>query len=104
MEIYAAQAYAAEGKQALHVFRPQAYIRPDSPDCFRRAKLAAHLFDQNIGRLRTTAEWLGVRRVKVEKEGKPGQHVDLCGKPLRKAIEYCAEVQEKAESQSELSL
>lgn len=45
----------------------------------------AHLFDQDIDRLRKTAKMLGVRVVKVEHEGTYKQHVNLCSNPLERA-------------------
>jgi hypothetical protein len=36
-------------------------------------------------RLIATAKRFGVRVIKVERDGQPGQHIDLCGKPLERA-------------------
>jgi len=84
-------AYAQGGGQALHLFSdPRIY--PGAPNCFKRSREAAHLFDYNIGRLISTARRLGVRVIKVGRKGAPGQHIDLCGKPLRMAKEEASQV------------
>lgn len=87
-EIAQAQAHAAAGGQALHLH----CIIPDrrrAPRCFvaavDRGEDIAHLFDLDTKRLKTTARRLGVRVVYVDREGTSGQHIDLCGSPLRKA-------------------
>ncbi|MBU6429915.1 MAG: hypothetical protein KGR26_12955 [Cyanobacteria bacterium REEB65] len=88
-EVREAQEYAEAGGQALHLH--QIIVnRSTAPRCFVREVDAgndiAHLFDQNLGRLRDTVRELGVRVVVVERRGEPGQHVDLCAGPLQKAI------------------
>jgi hypothetical protein len=89
-EIREAIQYAQEGGQALHVWEPGAYRHtPGLPEVFRRSRLWAHLFDQDLCRLLRTAKALGVRVIKVEYEGTPRQHIDLCGRPLVRAIEEC---------------
>lgn len=95
-EIREALAYAAEGGQALHVWDPgpsAAETYPKAPAVFLRNRPWAHLFDVNADRLYRTAKRLGVRRVVVERRGKRGQHVDLCGGPLKKALAECGKVQ-----------
>lgn len=94
MEIEEAIAHAAEGGQALHTHR----IIVDwqkAPGCFKREVRAgrdiAHLFDQDEDRLRKTARRLGVRVIVVERRGRPGQHIDLCSGPLRRALAECQE-------------
>lgn len=77
---------SASGGQALHVFDPQPFCRPGTATCFKRAKRAGHLLDQDAGRLLDTAARLGVRRVYLHHGGTRLQHVDLCGKPLERAI------------------
>lgn len=84
-EIRQALEYAVKGGQALHVFRAD-NLRPDSPRCFRRAKIAAHLLDRNAVRLVATAKRLGVCKPVVMSRGTSRQHVDLCGSPLAKAF------------------
>jgi len=81
--------YARSGGQALHVMDHSGGVYRDAPECFRRTKMFAHLFDQDLARLTRTARRLGVRIVKVSREGQPGQHVDLCGRPMRRAISEC---------------
>jgi hypothetical protein len=93
-EVREAVAYAAEGGQALHLHRIIAN-RAKAPRCFVRAidrgEEIAHLFDQDEARLRATVRELGVRVVVVERRGEPGQHVDLCGAPLKKAVLHWTE-------------
>ena len=86
-EIREAIAHAAQGGQALHLMDESwAHLRPDTPNCFKGRGQIAHLFDQDKARLVATVRRLGVRVIKVEREGAPGQHVDLCGKPLALAL------------------
>ena len=79
-----AYAYAKEGGQALHLFSDPG-LYPGCPKCFKRSREAAHLIDYNIGRLIATARRLGVRVIKIGRQGRCGQHFDLCGKPLLRA-------------------
>ena len=78
--------YAGDGGQALHVWNPgKSY--PDAPACFNKSRKGwGHLLDNDEERLVLTARRLGVRRIVVAQRGKRGQHVDLCGKPLKRAI------------------
>lgn len=86
-EIRAAYAHAAAGGQALHVFSGAfAYMQARTPNCFKGRRQIAHLFDQDHERLLATVKRLGVRVVKVEHPGTHRQHVDLCGRPLDRAI------------------
>lgn len=79
--------HAAIGGQALHLMSGGfAYGRKDTPNCFKGRSQIAHLFDQNLGRLKETARRLGVRVIKVERLGHKYQHIDLCGMPLTRAI------------------
>ena len=91
-DLRAAIAYAKEGGQALHLHRLIAN-RKKAPACFIRAinrgEDIAHLFDQDVDRLKATARSLGVNVILVEREGTPKQHIDLCGAPLRKAVTLC---------------
>lgn len=88
-EVEEAKAHALAGGQALHLHRIIG-DRSKAPTCFthavERGEQIAHLFDQDEERLRRTVKRLGVNRVVVEHAGTPRQHVDLCGKPLQKAI------------------
>lgn len=83
-----AQAHAIAGGQALHLHR---MLTPTAPKCFvaavNRGEDIAHLFDQNTERLQQTAKFLGVRVIFIDKPGTSGQHIDLCGGPLRKALQ-----------------
>lgn len=88
LEIDEALAHAAAGGQSLHLHR----VIPDrakAPRCFvqavDRGEDIAHLFDLDRARLVRTARELGVKVVYVDRDGTDRQHVDLVGKPLRKA-------------------
>lgn len=101
-----AQAYADAGGQALHTH--QIIVNWDkAPGCFKREVNAgrdiAHLFDNDAARLRATARKLGVKVVFIDREGRRGQHLDLCGGPLRKALALCErETQETLFNQEDL--
>jgi hypothetical protein len=46
-EIREAMAHAADGGQALHIMSgSMAYLRDDTPSCFKGRREIAHLFDQ----------------------------------------------------------
>lgn len=92
MQIEEAYAYAKKGGQALHTHN--IIVNEDmAPRCFvnaiRRGEDIAHLFDSDKGRLVRTAKRLGVRVIFIDNEDTPHQHIDLCGKPLQKALEMC---------------
>ena len=94
MAIYEAEAYAAAGGQALHLHNI-IVDRRRAPRCFvqavDRGEQIGHLFDQDKERLKQTARKLGVRVIYIDHEDEPGQHIDLCGGPLRKALALCEE-------------
>ena len=86
-ELPAAYEHAAQGGQSLHLMSGRfAYLRKDTPSCFKGRGQIAHLFDQDTSRLAATARRFGVRIIKVERQGERGQHIDLCGKPLERAL------------------
>lgn len=85
-EIREALRCAGQGGQALHVFLA---LKMPAPSCFRRSLQWGHLFDQDAERVEKTARRLGVRKVVVHHRDTPKQHVDLCGKPLERAIRSC---------------
>lgn len=89
MELREAQTYAASGGQALHLHNIIVNERT-APQCFiravRRGEWIAHLFDNDVERLTATARRLGVNVIVVEHQGHKDQHIDLCGRPLRKAL------------------
>ena len=89
-QLMEAYTYAKEGGQALHLFSDPG-VYPGAPNCFKRSREAAHLFDYNTGRLIATARRLGVRVIKIGRKGSPGQHIDLCGRPLQRAKEEAAQ-------------
>ncbi len=79
--------FADEGGQALHVWNPDVRHWPEVPSCFKRsASEWGHLIDMDFERLVVTARSLGVVVIAVSRRG---QHIDLCGGPLRKAKELC---------------
>jgi hypothetical protein len=78
--------YSLAGGQALHIWYPSDE-KEETPICFTHYHVWAHLFDQNLARLRNLASILGVNQIVVERLGQKGQHIDLCGKPLIKAID-----------------
>ncbi|AHF94593.1 hypothetical protein OPIT5_29380 [Opitutaceae bacterium TAV5] len=85
-EIHAALEHATSGGQALHLMSGRwAYLRPDTPGCFKGRREIAHLFDQDKARLVATARRLGVRVILIERPGTQRQHIDLCGRPLERA-------------------
>ena len=89
-DVWEARDYALAGGQALHCHY-QLGVRP--PACFRRdvnaGKAIGHLFDQDRDRLKATARRFGVRVIVIERADKPLQHIDLCGKPMERALAEC---------------
>ncbi len=82
--------FADEGGQALHVCNPDVTHWPEAPSCFKRsASEWGLLIDMDFERLVVTARSLGVVVIAVSRRGVRGQHIDLCGGPLRKAKELC---------------
>jgi hypothetical protein len=96
-ELKEAVEYAKQGGQALHVWNPSVLgppeeIFPHAPKVFLRNKSQwAHLFDQDLGRLKKICRKLGVNKMKPERVGTDKQHIDLCGKPLERAIKMAEE-------------
>ena len=91
MDIHAAYEYSAAGGQALHVWNPGGGW-PGAPSCFaRNTKQWGHLMDRDIERLERTARSLGVRVIKSSRIGQRGQHIDLCGAPLQRAVLLCTQ-------------
>jgi glycerophosphoryl diester phosphodiesterase len=87
-EIREARTYALAGGQALHLMAGSiADALPTAPNCFKNQKWNGHLFDQDKERLIKTVKRLGVRVIFVDREDTIGQHIDLCKKPLERAIE-----------------
>lgn len=89
-----ARKYSVEGGQALHLMSGDfAYLRRDTPSCFKGKKVLAHLFDQDRERLVKTVKRLGVSVIRVEREGTESQHIDLCGKPLERALSEARKIE-----------
>lgn len=76
----------ARGGTALHVYPATPGVYKGAPRCFEQAKVWAHLLDDDAERLAATARRLGVRRIHVSRRGIKGQHIDMCGKPLERAM------------------
>lgn len=93
-------AYGDAGGQALHVWSPPQNetksFWPGAPVCFQNAGIWAHLIDRDLQRLKDTARKFGVRKIKISSQGRSGQHVDLCGRPLDRAMEQCFDDQQTA--------
>lgn len=85
-ELVEAYIYSKKGGQALHVHNINYGHR-----MFERYPIIGHLFDQDKSRLIATAHKLGVRVIKVDREGQLGQHINLCGKPFERACKLAAE-------------
>lgn len=81
--------HAEQGGQALHLFGG-AGLYPGAPACFKGPRRAAHLIDMDVARLTATAMQLGVKLIKIGRKGVRGQHVDLCGTPLKRALVKCS--------------
>jgi len=88
-ELRAAFDHANGGGQALHLMDGSfAYMQPRTPNCFKGRRQIAHLLDNDVERLCVTARRLGVRVIKIERSGwREGQHIDLCGRPLERALQ-----------------
>lgn len=91
-EIEEAIAYAEAGGQALHLHQIIVDYQK-APRCFvdavERGEDIAHLFDRDRMRLRRTAMGLGVNTLCLEHPNTSNQHIDLCGKPLQRAMRQC---------------
>ena len=85
-EVKEAIAFALAGGQALHVWHPSEEWRRRAPIAFRGPGPWAHLLDQDLKRLVQTAKRLGVKVIKVGREGTDHQHIDLCAGPLCRAF------------------
>lgn len=88
-DLAAAYTYAEAGGQALHLMAHSGGCYPGAPRCFQQTTEFGHLLDMDRDRLVATARQLGVRVIKVSREGQRGQHIDLCGKPLANAKALC---------------
>ena len=79
--------HADAGGVGLHVWgaMPAAFVH--APACFKRSSEWGHLFCNDPQKLSGLARDLGVRNVQIQRRGRRGQHVDLCGRPLSNAIQ-----------------
>ncbi len=91
MQVREAMDYGDNGGQALHIWTPTPFEKKmrGVPLCFKQSDKWAHLIDMDSARLEKTAKSFGVLRIKISRIGRRGQHIDLCGKPLEKAMEMC---------------
>lgn len=79
--------FADAGGIALHIWVPDNNMLQRAPTVFRiNRNLWAHLIDMDAERLVKLARSFGVRVIKLEREGRRGQHIDLCGMPLQRAM------------------
>ena len=86
-ELLLAYACSQSGRQALHLMDGSfALMQSRTPNCFKNRGQIAHLFDMDAVRLARTAGRLGVQKLLIEHPGTVKQHVDLCGKPLARAL------------------
>lgn len=72
---------------ALHVWDAAPGAFPDAPECFKHSSRWGHLMCKDRQKLLSLAYQLGVKCIKVGRDGRSGQHIDLCGQPLQRAIE-----------------
>jgi len=84
-EMKLARAYAYDGGQALYVMTLTVNHK-----LYPRYPEIGHLFDQDKTRLIFIARRLGVRRIKLKREGSKKQYMTLCGKPLERAKKLCS--------------
>lgn len=70
----------------LQVYKAQKKLFPGVPACFKRSRFWGHLVGDDVKQLINTGERLGVKQIVIGRRGRPGQHIDLCGTPLDKAI------------------
>lgn len=93
LELREARAFAAAGGIAIHLHR---FVTHRAPACFKRDVAAgypiAHVFGADAEALAALARRCGVRVVLVERRGTPSQHVDMCGRPLRRLLELAGVV------------
>ena len=68
-ELKEAFSFADEGGQSLHLMNHSGGAYPGAPQCFKRTRTFAHLIDADLERLIATAKKMGVRRIKVSREG-----------------------------------
>jgi hypothetical protein len=79
----------------LHVWTPGEFERSRAPIAFRGSRMWGHLFGDDADELVRLAKIFGVRRPFVHRQGKRGQHVDLCGRPLGLMMQGITEAGEK---------
>jgi hypothetical protein len=87
-ELKEAIEYASQGGQALHV-----HTLNSGHWLFKRYLVIGHLFDQDRKRLVYLVGKLGVNVIKIEREGTPKQHIDLCGRPFEIAKEIARQME-----------
>lgn len=83
-----ALAHVGTGEQSLFL---HAWGGPSRIPCFDGVRIIGKLFDRDRVRLVATARRLGVRVIKVDREGQESQHIDLVGRPLERAKDMCGQ-------------
>lgn len=78
-DLKSAYAHVAEGGQAVYLRRR-----------FPKEQPTAWLIDSKADRLYETARRLGARNVRVLRQGREGQCVEICCGPLNRAVAECA--------------
>ena len=78
-DLKAAYQHVADGGQALYLRRR-----------FPKEQQTAWLIDNQADRLYETARRLGARTVRILRQGRDGQCVDLCCGPLNRAVAECS--------------
>lgn len=100
LELNDAYKFASEGGAALHLHNIIVNYQR-APKCFirdvRAGKPIAHLFHADALVLNQLAKQLGVKVILIERPGQHGQHIDLCGAPLVKALALCENPEEARE-------
>jgi hypothetical protein len=86
-QVREAIAFAKSGGQALHIHP----FTSSGVRLFRRYPESAHLFDMDKERLIATSKSLGLKVIKIEREGTETQHIDLCARPLSRAKSMCTD-------------
>ena len=93
LELNDAYKFASEGGAALHLHNIIVNYQK-APKCFIRDVRAGKPIALVLNQL---AKQLGVKVILIEHPGQRGQHIDLCGAPLVKALALCENPEEARE-------
>jgi hypothetical protein len=80
----------------LHVWEPTPFERKRAPFVFRNWNKWGHLFGRSKADIVRLAKAFGVRKIRVHREDRRGQHIDLCGQPLIKLVQAIKACEEKS--------